>query len=107
MELGWFRRRGRGRPAPRRPRLAADPVPVMAGPTIFIERLDRDPKGDEIIASLGGKYELRDPAGDGQRFEIVVNDTSFADEAVVHLACQLDQIDQDWEHHWSWPRAQT
>ncbi len=107
MGLGWFRRRRSAASAPRRPRLAADPVPVMAGPTVLIERLDEDPVGNEIMASLGERYELLDRAGDGRRLEIVVDDTSYADEAVVHLACQLDQIDHEWERHWSWPRAQS
>jgi len=60
------------------------------------------PKAEGIIRQVGSHYEVTriDKAAD-----VLMQDVEFPDEAVVRLALLLDEIDSDWQHSISWPRA--
>lgn len=101
MKLGrWRRRRSGAAPGPSD---AAERFrEPKRGPTILLERLD-PPRGGEIIAALGERYEVTDP--ETGVVEVLVDDAVYPDEAVVRLASIMDEIDADWQWLISWPKA--
>lgn len=102
MKLGRWRWRGSGAAAPRPSDAAERFREPERGPTILLERLD-PPRGAEIIAALGERYEVTD--SQTGVIEVLVDDAVYPDEAVVRLASIMDGIDSDWQWLISWPRA--
>lgn len=108
MDLGWLRRRRVKAPeAVCRQKPEAESAPIIADPTVLVERLDDDPKADAIITELGKCYEIIDLNSSGGSFKVVIDDAFEQDEAIVRLASALDDIDLDWQRHLSWPRSQS
>ncbi|MBS1895422.1 MAG: hypothetical protein JST59_29330 [Actinobacteria bacterium] len=106
MDLRWLRlRRGQGKARRRRPKLSAESAPILDGPRVVIERLDSAARSREAVVALGALFEVTDVDGDGRRFEVILGHCSYADEAVVRLASELDDIDRDWQLYLSWPRS--
>jgi hypothetical protein len=100
MSPGWLRRRLSSRersPASRSERIHVDGCPVV------LQRLDTAQREDRVIEVLTERYEVE--ALDQVRYRIVVDDARFADEAVVRLACLLDEIDPNWQERFAWPEA--
>lgn len=76
------------------------------GPKLLLECLDDDADGAEIVAALRERYEITALGSGSRRFEVLIDDAVYPDEAVVRLASVLDEIDPDWVKHIRWPKVQ-
>jgi hypothetical protein len=77
------------------------------GCRVILRQLDTAQTGSEVIEALSERYEVEalDPAQ--LLLRVKVNDARFVDEAVVRLACVLDEIDPDWQERFAWPKGSS
>ena len=82
------------------------PAITGVGQSVFLESKSGDRKASEIAAALAERFETQtteDTAG--TTIHIFLASAVDPNEAVVKLACALDEIDPAWERTFSWPRA--
>lgn len=75
------------------------------GCPVLLQRLDTAQTGNGVIEALSERYEVEAIDQAHLRFRVAVDDARFPDEAVVRLACVLDEIDPDWQERFAWPKA--
>lgn len=102
MSLGeWIRRRL----FPDR-RIAASDYkrPSVDGCPVLLQRLDAE-GGSKVVEALAERYEVVGVEGEDELlYRVEVDDARFPDEAVVRLACLLDEIDPGWQSRFAWPK---
>jgi len=77
------------------------------GCPVVLQRLDTAQPEDKVIEVLTKRYEVEALDQAQLQYRIVVDDARFADEAVVRLACLLDEIDPNWQENFVWPKANS
>jgi hypothetical protein len=77
----------------------------LAGCAVFLRRFDQGREGDDLLGAVERRHELRALDQERLRFRVTVDEARFPDEAVVRLACELDEIDPGWQDHLAWPTA--
>ena len=76
------------------------------GHSVFLEYRSDDQMAEEIVAALAERFEaeaIQNAAG--KMVRIFLASAVDPNEAVVKLACALDEIDPAWERIFSWPHA--
>lgn len=95
----WFRRRRSKK------RLSPLERPSLDGCAVFLRRLDQGREGADLLGVLAKRHQLLALDQERLRFRVTVDDARFPDEAVVQLACELDEIDSGWQDHLAWPKT--
>lgn len=95
----WFRRRRSKK------RLSPPERPSLKGCAVLLRRLDQGREGSDLLGVLAKRHRLLALDGERLRYRIMVDHARFPDEAVVQLACELDEIDPSWQDHLAWPKT--
>lgn len=72
---------------------------------MFLRRLDQGREGADLLGVLAKRHQLLALDQERLRFRVTVDHARFPDEAVVQLACELDELDPGWQDHLAWPKT--